>query len=67
MRVILSANAVWAVAKDSDVEENVRMTPMMVRNSRMEIVIYCGGGEEVLCPNCRGGTEGRGPWRDRGQ
>ena len=48
MRVILSANAVWATAKDADVEENVRTTSMMVRKSRVEIVIYYGGVAEVL-------------------
>ena len=48
MRIILSAIAVWAAAKDADVEENVRIASMMVRKSGVEIVIYCGGGAEVL-------------------
>ena len=50
MRMILSARAAWAVANDADVEENVQTASMMVRNSRVEIVIYCGGGVEVLGP-----------------
>ena len=50
VRVILFARAAWAVANDADVEENVRTASMMVRKSRLEIVIYCGGGAEVLGP-----------------
>ena len=50
MRVILSARAVWAVANDADVEENVRTASMMVRKFQVEIVIYCGGGTDVLDP-----------------
>ena len=48
MRVILSARAVWAVAKDADVVENVQTASMMVKKSRVEIVICCVGGAEVL-------------------
>ena len=33
---------------DDDVEENVRTTSMMVRKSRVEIVVCCEGGAEVL-------------------
>ena len=47
VRVILSARAIWAFANDADVEENVRTTSMMVRKSRVEIVICCGGGAEL--------------------
>ena len=50
VRVILSTRTAWAVANDVDVEENVRTASMMVRKSRVEIVIYCGGGAEVLGP-----------------
>ena len=50
MRVILSMRAAWVVANDVDVEENVRTASMMVRKSRVEIVIYCGGSAEVLGP-----------------
>ena len=48
MRVILSARAAWAVAKDAALVENVRIAFIMVRKSRVEIVICCGGGAEVL-------------------
>ena len=48
VRVILSARAGWAVANDDEVEENVRTVSMMDRKSQVEIVIYCGGGAEVL-------------------
>ena len=50
VRVILSVRAAWAVANDADVEENVRIASMMVRKSQVEIVIYCGGGADVLGP-----------------
>ena len=50
MQVILSARVAWAVENDADVEENVRTASMMVRKSRVEIVIYCRGGAEVLGP-----------------
>ena len=40
--------AAWAVVNDADVEENVRTASMMVKKSRMEIVIWCEGGAEVL-------------------
>ena len=48
VRVILSAKAAWAIATDSDLEENVRTASMKVRKSRVEIVICCGGGAKVL-------------------
>ena len=48
VRVILSARVAWAVANDIAVVENVRTASMMVRKSRVEIVICCGGGVEVL-------------------
>ena len=34
MRVLLSAKAVWAAAKDVDVAEKVRTASIMVRKSR---------------------------------
>ena len=48
VRFILSARAAWAVANHADVEEKVRTASMMVKKSRVEIVICCGGGAEVL-------------------
>ena len=48
MLVILSARAAWAIANDADVEENVWTASMMVKKSRVEIVICCKGGAEVL-------------------
>ena len=48
VRVILSAMATWAIANDAAVVENVRIASMMVKKSRVEIVICCGGGAEVL-------------------
>ena len=50
VRVILFTRATCPVANDADVEENVRSASMMVRKSRVEIVIYCGGDAEVLGP-----------------
>ena len=41
MRVILSVRVAWVVANDAAVVENVRTAPMMVRKSRVEIVICC--------------------------
>ena len=41
VRVILSARAAWAVANDVDVAENVRTASMMVKKSRVEMVIDC--------------------------
>ena len=48
VRVILSVRAAWAVANDAAIVENVRTASMMVRKSRVEIVICYGGGAEVL-------------------
>ena len=50
MRVILSASAVWAAAKDIKVIEKVWTASMMAKKSRVDIVICCGGGAEVLGP-----------------
>ena len=48
LRVILSAKAVWAAAKDAEVIEKVWTASMMARKSRVEMVICCGGDAEVL-------------------
>ena len=48
MQVILSARVAWAVANDAAVVENVRTASMMVKKSRVEIMICYGGGVEVL-------------------
>ena len=61
VRVILSARAAWAVANDVAVVENVLTASMMVRKSRVEIVICCGGGAEVLVATLFGGAV-LGPW-----
>ena len=37
-----------SVANDAVIEENMRIASMMVRKSRVEIVICCGGGAEEL-------------------
>ena len=61
VRVILSARVAWAVPNDAAVVENVQTTSMMVRKSRVEIMICCGGGAEVLVatPSVRAVL---GPW-----
>ena len=48
-------------ANDAAVVENVRAASMMVRKSKMEIVICCGGGVEVLVVAPSGGAV-LGPW-----
>ena len=48
VRVILSVRAAWAITNDVAVGESVWTASMMVRKSRVEIVICCGGGTEVL-------------------
>ena len=50
MRVILSASAVWAATKDAEVIEKARTVSMMAKKSRVDIVICCEGGAEVLEP-----------------
>ena len=50
VRVILSARATWVVKNDADLEENVGTTSMMVRKSRVEIVIYFRGDADMLGP-----------------
>ena len=48
VRVILSARAAWVVANDAAVVENVWTASIIVRKSRVEIVICFGGGTKVL-------------------
>ena len=50
MRVILSAKAIWAAAKDANVAEKVRTASIMVRKSRVEMDTCCSGGSNVLGP-----------------
>ena len=61
MRVILSAKAVWAAAKDADVAEKVWTSSIMVRKYRVDMKICCDGGADVLGPTYAvgaGGTRG---------
>ena len=48
MRVIISAKAVWAAAKDVDVAEKVRTASIIARKSRVDMEICCIGGADVL-------------------
>ena len=48
MRVILSARAAWATVKDAEVIEKVRTASIMARKSRVEMVIFYGGGSDEL-------------------
>ena len=61
VRVILSARASWAVANDTAVVENMQTAFMMVRKSRVENVICCGGGAKVLPATSSLGAV-LGPW-----
>ena len=61
VQVILLARAAWAVVNDAAIVENVGTASMMVRKSRVEIVICCGGGAEVLVVAPSVGTV-LGPW-----
>ena len=45
-----------AVVNDVSVVENMRTASMMVRKSRVEIVIWCGGSTEVLAAAPSGGA-----------
>ena len=64
MRVILSAKAVWAATKDVDVAEKVRITSIIVRKSRVDMEICCGGGVDVLGPTDAIGAKGIGGAED---
>ena len=61
VRVILSVRAAWAVANDAAIVENVRTASMMIKKSRVEIVICCRGGVEVLTAAPSVGAV-LGPW-----
>ena len=50
MHVILSTRAPWAIVKDVEVIEKVRIASIMARKSRVEMVICCEGGIEELGP-----------------
>ena len=58
VRAILSAKAVWAVAKDAKVVEKVRTASMIATKSQGDIEICCIGGVEVLDPVVSEGTGG---------
>ena len=40
--------AIWAAAKDAEVEEKVWTASIMARKSQAEMVICCGGGTNIL-------------------
>ena len=48
MRVILSARAAWAAAKDVNVAEKVWTASIMARKSQADNEICCSGGAMVL-------------------
>ena len=58
MRVVISGKAVWAAAKDVDVAEKVRTASIIVRKSRVDMEICCGGGTDVLGPTDAVGARG---------
>ena len=64
IRVILSAKAVWAAVKDADVAEKVRTASIIVRKSRVDMEICCGGGADVLGPTDAVGAGGTGGVED---
>ena len=67
MRVILSAKAVWAAAKDADVAEKVRTASIIARKSQVDMEICCGGGVDVLGPIDAIRAEGTGGAEDAGR
>ena len=71
MSVILSTGVVWAAVKDAEVIEKARTASMLARKSRVDIVICCGCGTEVLGPATFAGAvvlgvEGLGGVEDAG-
>ena len=48
MHLILSAKAIWVVAKDDDVAEKVQTASIIVRKSLVDMEICCCGGADVL-------------------
>ena len=64
MRVILSTKAVWVAAKDADVDEKVWTASIILRKSRVDMEICCGGGVDVLGPTDVVGAGGTGGVED---
>ena len=64
MRVILSTKAVWVAEKDADVAEKVRTASIIVRKSRVDMEICCGGGADVIGPTDTVGAGGTGGAKD---
>ena len=64
VHVILSVKAVWAAARDADVVEKVRTASIIVRKSRVDMEICCGGGADVLGPTDAVGAGGTGGAED---
>ena len=60
MHAILSTKAVWAAAKDAEVDEKVRIASMIARKSQGDIKICCRDGAKVLGPVVSKGTGGTG-------
>ena len=60
MHVIISAKAIRAAANDADVAEKVRAASIIVRKSRVDMEICCGGGADVLGPSNAVGSGGTG-------
>ena len=53
MRAILSAKAIWAVAKDVDVAEKVQTASIIAGKSLVDMEICCGGAADVRDPFVR--------------
>ena len=66
MCVIISAKAVWAATKDVDVVEKVLAASIIVRKSRVDMEISCGGGADVLGTTDAIGAGGAGGAEDAG-
>ena len=64
MCVILPAKTVRAAAKDANVAEKVRTASIIVRKSRVDMEICCGGGADVLGPSDAIGDGGTGGAED---
>ena len=64
MRVILLAKAVWAAAKDAVVADKVWTAFIIVRKSRVDMEICCGGGADVLGSTDVVGAGGTGDAED---
>ena len=50
VRAIISAKAIWAAVNDADMAEKERTASIMVRKSRVDMEICCGGASDVLGP-----------------